>query len=372
MLASDSEQAKHFADKIVDNFTLHNLVMKNLNQSTYFSKPMYFRILFVIGLIAVATGCILAFSLTAKGKRVFAQQQSTTPITKPKGVPSGEATSVESISNQLIAVQVGSNGRFNMGALPDSTGGSGTNSYDLIYRWPGSPDTSFSTVRVDGTDNIYGSSGTMVESPRDIDAKSNRSKWKIGDIEITQNIQIVNNPQTGREDLGRISYIVKNAGTISHNVGQRIMLDTEIAQNDGVPFRVPSAGIVRTEMEFNGSTIPDTFQAFFDVTRSDRVSTSILKSNVEIVPDRLVLASWPRIAATQFDYTINSNTDFTRDSAYAVYWNPKALASGESRTYTTYYGLAKLDADLQPPLALTVDGPSVLSVVNNHILTESF
>ncbi len=274
--------------------------------------------------------------------------------------------------NSFLAILVGTNGRFNMGAFPNSTGGAGPNSYDLTYRWPEAPSTSYSTIRIDGVDNIYGSSGTRLEAPTDIDAKTNRSRWRVGDIEITQTLQLALNPQTGREDLGKISYLVRNVGTVSHNVGQRIMLDTEIAGNDGVPFRVPGVGIVRNEMEFLGNAVPDTFQTFFSVTSSERASASILKTNVEIVPDRLVLANWNPLSNTRFDFTVDPNRSLTGDSAYAVYWNPRALAAGASQTFTTYYGLANLNIDLQAPFALGVDGPSVLSIVNNQYAPNPF
>ena len=284
----------------------------------------------------------------------------------------GSGTVVGDPFNTFIGIQVGTDGRFNMGAFPNSSGGAGANSFDLLYRWPNSPWSSYSTIKINGVDNIYGSSGMVLLAPTDIDGRTNRSKWKVGDIEITQTLQLVINPQTGREDLGKISYLVTNTGTVSHTVGQRIMLDTEIAQNDGVPFRVPGVGIVRNEMEFLGSAIPDTFQAFFNVTSSDRTSVSILKTNVEILPDRLVLASWAEITNALFDYTINPSRSLTGDSAYAVYWSPRVLAAGASQTFTTYYGLANLNIDLQAPFALSVDGPSILSIVNNQYAPNPF
>jgi len=169
--------------------------------------------------------------------------------------------------NARLAVQVGANGRFNIGAFPDpATGGATATSWNLMYAWPGSPGTSFSTLRVDGADSIYGQDGTQVEAPTDIDARTNESAWRVGDILVTQTLQLVFNAQTGQDDVARIAYTATNTGPVAHDAGFRTMIDTMINNNDGAPFRVPGVGIVTHETDFTGDAVPDTFQAFFDLT----------------------------------------------------------------------------------------------------------
>jgi pimeloyl-ACP methyl ester carboxylesterase len=275
--------------------------------------------------------------------------------------------------NPRLSIQVGSNGRFNIGAFPDPvTGGTGPNSFNLIYAWPSTPSTSFSTLRVDGSNSVYGTTGTQIQPPTNIDSKTNQSKWQIGDIEVTQTLQLFFNNQTGQEDVVKISYTVRNTGTTSHSVGERVMIDTMINNNDGAPYRVPGTGIVTTEAEFLGAEIPDTFQAFFNITDSAHVAASTLKSGGATTPDRVVLARWPTIFNTLYDYAITPGASFTNDSAYAVYWNPAALSPGSSRTYVTFYGLADVQVNLEPPLALGVTGPAALSVVNNQYTPNPF
>ncbi len=275
--------------------------------------------------------------------------------------------------NQLLAFQVSGDGRFNAGAAPDpQTGFAGTNSYGLMFRWPSAPGTSFTSFRIDGHDSIYGTDGTPLETPVNLDAKTNRSRWRIGDIEFTQVLQLAFNNQTGREDIIKIAYTMRNTGTVTRQVGGRVLIDTDINQNDGVPFRVSGVGIVKQEREFAGTDVPDSFQAFFDVTDTRRVTVSTLKSGGATAPDRLVLGSWPKMFDTLYDYAIDSNLDFTNDSAYAVYWLPRPLAPGESRGYTTFYGLSAVQVNLEPPLALGVSGPAALSVVNNAYSPDPF
>jgi CSLREA domain-containing protein len=276
--------------------------------------------------------------------------------------------------NDRLAILVGSNGLFNIGAFPDpQTGGAITGqSWDLMFRWPSAPWSSYTTIRIDGSDYVYGSTGTQLEAPTDIDSNTNQSIWQIGDMEITQTLQIAFNNQTNQNDVAKISYTVRNTGSVSHTIGTRILIDTEINYNDGAPFRVPGVGIVTTESEYVGSTVPDTFQAFFDVTDSEHVAASTIKTVGETAPDRLVLAGWPHLYDTRYDYTIDPNYDFSNDSAYAVYWNPTTLDPGNEVTNVTYYGLGQLNVDLQPPLALGVSGPAALSVVNNQYSPNPF
>src|SRR2546422_2177206 len=75
-----------------------------------------------------------------------------------KGVPPSQT--VADPQNDFLAIQVGGNGRFNMGANPTAVNcGAGPTfpspcRYNLSYAWPSSPATSFTTVRIDGGDHV--------------------------------------------------------------------------------------------------------------------------------------------------------------------------------------------------------------------------
>lgn len=279
------------------------------------------------------------------------------------------ASTAVRVFNERLAVQAISNGRFTLGAFPDpQTGDATVNSWDLIFSWPEESDTSFTTFRIDTTDAVYGTDGIMIQEPTVINPTTIESVWRIGtDIEVKQTLQIVDNIQTGLADTAKIAYRVRNIGSVAHTVGSRVMIDTEINGNDGAPYRVPGE-IISTEREFVGASVPDSFQAFFSVTNSERVAGATLHDPASPAPDRLVFASWPLIEDTDFDYTINSTQVITDDSAYAVYWNPTTLPAGTTRTYVTYYGLSQLSGDLQPPLALVVGSP--VTIANDGALYE--
>ena len=266
--------------------------------------------------------------------------------------------------NDRLSVTVGSDGRFSQGAFPDATnGGSSATSFTTLYGWP-STGTSFTTVRVDGVDHIFGGSdGTWVQPPSDFGAE-NVGVWSVGGINVTQHLQLVTNPATGHWDTAAISYTLANNGTTEHTAGVRVMLDTDVNGNDGAPFRLPGVGLVTTESDLTGAAIPDTFQVFQDLGDSQHLAAGILRGAFATPPDRVVIAAWPLIYRRTWDYTTSPAQPITSDSAYAVYWNPTSIPAGGSRAVTTYYGLSDVTVDMTPPIALGLTGPTSLTAVN--------
>jgi len=282
-----------------------------------------------------------------------------TAATLMLAVPSAGATGPH---NQFIAVNVGSDGRFNIGAYPGTDGSPTTGSWDLSYKWDSSPWSSFTTLQVDGNNSTYGSDGTPVTPPTDAGV-TNTSAWLTGDIRVTQQLSLVANSATGRQDVVRISYTAKNTGTVAHAVGLRLMIDTEVNYNDYALFRVPGVGALTTERDFTGASVPHGSYVFYDLADGTHVAY-VASGFAGPAPDRMVFAHWSSIyhALSPWDYTVDP-AQTIGDSAYALYWDAATLASGQSRTFVSSYGLGASDADLTPPLALGVYGPSQLNVV---------
>lgn len=194
--------------------------------------------------------------------------------------------------NEHISVQVNGRGRFNMGAKPDSaTGGQKPGSYNMMFAWPGSPGTSYSTIRVDGQDFVYGDTGTVVDLPVDDNAAgTNRSSWMLpGGVKVTQTLTIVEGQGTGLKDTAEVRYDLENTSSTERNVGLRVMNDVMLAGNDGALFRVPGLGNFTTEKEFVGDEIPDYFLSRCE--RSRTVSTWRRGRSWAAGPPRLPIAS---------------------------------------------------------------------------------
>lgn len=276
--------------------------------------------------------------------------------------------------NQYLAIQVGSDARFNEGAHPDpATCAAGPSSFNLSYNWPSPPGTSFTTVQVDGTNLVYGTDGTVISPPTDT-GQTNQSSWQVTPgVKVSQTLSIVNGPSTGNPDTALITYDITNTDTVSHQVGLRVMIDTMLNGNDGAPFYIPGVGPVTNEMDFTGSAVPQYWQAFYSLTSSTQYSAQgTLVGNGATPPDRFVIAAWPSIDNTLFDYTVNPAQSVTSDSAVAIYWNSRTLAPGATASFSTLYGLSGFTQDLSPPLALSLTAPASLSATSGGYSPNPF
>ena len=126
------------------------------------------------------------------------------------------------------------------------------------------------------------------------------------------------------------------------------MLDTMLGSNDNAPFRIEGIGNVTTEKEFIGDSIPQYWQAFDSLTNPTVVSQGTFIRGNNLKPDKVQFANWRRLESTLWNYQINENSS-NGDSAVAVTWDEKTLRAGETRTYTTYYGMSEIQQDLLPP-----------------------
>jgi len=149
------------------------------------------------------------------------------------------------------------------------------------------------------------------------------------------------------------------------------MLDTQLASNDGAPFKIPGVGNVTEELELAGDAVPDFWQSFDDLANPILQTQGTFVGLQATRPDRVVWADWGRLASTRFDFTVDPTQDLTGDSAVGIYWNPSPLGPGETRTYTTYYGLGNIEI-VQADLTLGLSGPGELSVQGNAYTPNPF
>ncbi len=285
-----------------------------------------------------------------------------------KAAPGGAAISASSLTastvNDYLSFQVSPEGIFNSGATGTATG----KTFGISFAWPSSPWSSFTTVRVDGVDAKYGSgSGSFTQVPTEINPTTNQSVWRVGDIEVTQRLEIVTGTSTGRPDTGLYRYTLKNLGTASHSVGLRMMIDTYLEDNDACPFRVPGTGNVTTEMDFLGNAVPEYWQAFRDLSDMNVMAQGTLRGGNATRPDRFSIARWSGVYSALWDYTV-SPTAQTGDSAVLMFWNPVTVSPGQTRVISTYYGLGTISGTTDP----RITGPVSLSRVNGLLSPNPF
>ena len=268
------------------------------------------------------------------------------------------------LSNDYIAVNAASNGRFTIGTTGGDPARSTDNNKKLIYGHPGG-NTSFTTVRVNGTSYVY----QINNSSFNEEEGYNISFGNFGGLDVEQKLTLKENPATGREDTVEIKYTVKNNTEETHAAGLRIMMDTMLGSNDAAPFRVPQYGSITTETEFSGCDIPQFWQAFDNLTNPTVIAQGRFYSSAGVKPDKVQFTSWSRVRNTYWGYTVKPEYS-NGDSAVSVIWEEDALAPGESREYITYYGLSEFSEDLSLPLALSVYSDSSISVAGGKYIPD--
>lgn len=238
------------------------------------------------------------------------------------------------------------------------------------------PWSSFTSVRVDGTDytNKSGPFGAVLQAPLTV-GDTNEGVWQVGStpIQVHQILTLVTGPSTGHPDTYLIRYRLENTDTAAHVVGLRIMLDTDLDDNDGAPFRVPGTGSVTTEMEWLSSRVPSGFFVFNDLNNPSVTAQATLRGGLALpAPGKLQIAAWPDVYDTSFDYTVTPGNSVTGDSCYNVFWENQTLPPGGSLTFSTYYGLGGILVDTAPPLATSISAPVEMECLSGILSPNPF
>ena len=146
------------------------------------------------------------------------------------------------LDSNALQVAVNSTGQFTIGVDGDPN----DTENHLLYGHP-SPGTGGITLRVDGqnyANNFFDASQqdlSVISAPQTIGAV-NTVVLGAGNIQLTQNLEIVEGSTTGVFDSLRMEYVITNNDNVSHQVGFRNFLDTWLGSTDGAPFRVPGIG----------------------------------------------------------------------------------------------------------------------------------
>jgi hypothetical protein len=185
-------------------------------------------------------------------------------------------------------------------------------------------------------------------------------QWKYGFLLVEQQAEYEVNPVSGTMDALRIRYTLTNTDQLrKHTAGMRIMLDTFIGSNDGVPFFIPGRqGVTDKPCTFKGSDVPETVLALERNDLGDTTMTAVqlrLGDGNEERPSKLVLSQWPGSATKAklypdeqwraveglgWDWQISDT--FNGDSAVGIYYAPKELNPGQKRVFSFAYGLGSL------------------------------
>jgi hypothetical protein len=205
-----------------------------------------------------------------------------------------------------------------------------------------------------------------------------RSIWACDDrkIEVVQLVELVRGEQSRLLDTCRVRYRMRNRGGAAQTVGIRVLLDTYIGGNDGVPFTIPGdTALCETSKVLPAPKdrkvqVPDFLQALEkpDLAHPGTIAHLRLKLEALEPPERVTLGAWPneklRVLArknadgpaTPWDVPVLPMKSLgLDDSAIAIYWKEQPLSAGAEREVGFEYGLWELASE-GDRLAATVDG----------------
>lgn len=251
------------------------------------------------------------------------------------------------IVNDYIEFNTASNGHYTIGTIGGNPNSSTDDNKKMLFGHPGGG-TSKTTIVVGESINEFTSSNVTY----DADGSKSVSKASYDGVDVTQELSIIENSATGRDDVVKIKYIVKNDTEYAKQVGIRIMMDTMLGGNDAAPFRVNGSDVT-TETVYSGSNIPQIWQAFDSATNPGVVAQGTFYKSGDRKPDKVQFTNWGNVTSTLWDYVTQPGRS-NGDSAVSITWNKDTFTSGETREFVTYYGLSELEQNLIPPLALSV------------------
>ncbi len=191
----------------------------------------------------------------------------------------------------------------------------------------------YTTININGNLFVYGS-GTDTVSPY-FDSENNQyvSSQKFNGIEVEQRLCFDKGFSDLYDDMLKVTYVVKNNNEDT-NIGIRIMIDPMLDDDDSNYIKIDGIDFMN-EVEFLGSEIPNIWSIDSNIYPEIHAYGKI---NQEFAPDKLIFADWSSLYDNRWDYSADIEKN-NSDSAVAFVWKVKTVKSGESITYSAYYGV---------------------------------
>jgi hypothetical protein len=207
--------------------------------------------------------------------------------------------------------------------------------------------------------NKWSRDGRLVRVPAPRTGWLSTMDFRGEKVRVTQHVEIVPG-ETGLLDTCLVHYEIHNYGTVPQKVGLRVMLDTFIGDNDGVPFTIPGRKeFVTRKEDLQGDKIPDYIEV---VERPDDEKDPGTTARLQLrglqLPDGIELEEPQMLRISQFPGSEIGwdwePRDMGGDSAVAIYWPYEMLKPQETRHVAFTYGLGKLDIADQLALSAPV------------------
>jgi hypothetical protein len=155
----------------------------------------------------------------------------------------------------------------------------------------------------------------------------------------------------------------------THSVGLRVLMDTCIGNEDGVPFTLPGVSeVISTKRDFRGPDVPDFVQVLEHPSLQD--PGIILQLNLRFSkklepPSRFQLTRYPTNNRNPDKKILNKwevpLVDMGDDSSVVIYWDPQDLGPNKKRELAFTYGLGNVSVSTTGKIGLTVGGATYVN-----------
>ncbi len=279
-----------------------------------------------------------------------------------------ENNTILQISNPYLKIMVSKkNGGFTIvttGGHPDYLS---DNNVPLLYYKDNKDFTSFSSIKIDGVvQRVENQNGNHLRFNKIVKGTI-VSKWSIHhNIEVIRKLIFIKGKYSLNPDTVEIFYNIINRDYLPHTIGFRLVLDTYLATEDGVPFFIPDSKEIKREKLLIGNNIPPYWYSFDNLLNPSVMVQGTLRSE-DSSPDKIIFASWERFKDNSWLFKVNTNKNFRRsllgpgDSAVGIFWNSEKVSPHENRIIKTYYGIYSASIYKLPLLNISLQIPPEIS-----------
>lgn len=257
-----------------------------------------------------------------------------------------------------VLVQFSEDGRFGLGTTSGDPNNPGDDYQLLTYSSTGT--TNNTRLFLDGSTPLVGGDvGRIIRPVTEVADGRTEFEWEFRRLHVTQAVEYAVGDVSRRTDAILVEYRLENQGEDRPRVGLRVMLDSLIGQNDGVPFIVPGhPKLVTSPQTLRGQQVPAFVRALeYENLASPGVIVDLgLRSEGSERPVEVVLAHWPGAYA---EYNYEQLAPFASDSSIGLYYEIRPMEHGATRTIRFTYGLGSISSTKtgNTRLSLTAGGP---------------
>jgi hypothetical protein len=202
------------------------------------------------------------------------------------------------------------------------------------------PRTSYATLSFNGRQVKLGDAADYRFSVARTDTGA-RIEFHSSSCVIDEDLDFVNSVGAALADGVKLSFKLTNVSQKEADIGLRFLLDTNLGEKSGTHFRTD----LREKVTGESLLEPRTGDSWLSSPGEKLETMAVLKGSGLDGPDKVILANWKRINEEPWYFEPVPGRSFTllpysvNDSAVALFWMPKTLAQGESRSLSLILGL---------------------------------